>query len=101
MRLYLNLHQRLNETAAEIARSCNENNIPHYNLEITVSCRPGTGEYMIEYQLGEDSYTPKTVGRNLEEVILEFTRRWARDKQERTKLLSFHGDISTDEGEVA
>lgn len=87
---YLSLHTSLKLAAVDIATGCSQENIPHFDLSINISCRADTGEYVLEYQLAEDNYMPKTRGRNLEEVVVEFVRRWKRDKQEHTKLLTFN-----------
>jgi len=94
------LHRELEGVARILATDCNEVNIPHYHLEITISCRPLTGEYTIEYSLGEDSYSPKTVGRDLAEISYEWKRRWARDKAEHAKLLTLYASEATNAEEV-
>jgi hypothetical protein len=76
--------------AREVAKACSDDNIPHYDLSINISCRADTGEYTLEYEIAEDNYLPKTRGRNLSEVLHEFTRRWKRDLVEHTKLLNFN-----------
>ena len=87
---YQHLHDQLKIVAADIAKGCSQENIPHYDLQITISCRADTGEYTLEYSLAEDNYLPKTRGRNLAEIVQEFVRRWKRDLVEHTKLLTFN-----------
>jgi hypothetical protein len=90
MSKYQQLHDALKVVAADIASGCAQENIPHFDLSINISCRSDSGEYVLEYQLSEDNYLPKTRGRHLSEVVVEFVRRWKRDAVEHCKLLTFN-----------
>lgn len=87
---YLTLDTALRLVAVDIAKDCSDANIPHFDLSINISCRADSGEYVLEYELAEDNYLPKTRGKDLAEVVIEFVRRWQRDKIQHAKLLSFN-----------